>query len=107
MHYYRQRRTGTLGSAESTKRWTGLCRYAGCPRTDAGGDGWCRLHAYRVRVHGDPDTVGQAQPTPGAQHPQWQGEDVGYSGAHMRSEEHTSELQSLIRISYVVFFFKN
>src|SRR3546814_2294444 len=28
-------------------------------------------------------------------------------GAHVRSEEHTSELQSLMRISYAVFCLKN
>src|SRR3546814_8635254 len=29
------------------------------------------------------------------------------SGEHVRSEEHTSELQSLMRISYAVFCWKN
>src|SRR3546814_1634787 len=29
--------------------------------------------------------------------------DEGIAGAHRRSEEHTSELQSLLRISYAVF----
>src|SRR3546814_5934159 len=31
------------------------------------------------------------------------GEDFGAGGADMRSEEHTSELQSLMRSSYAVF----
>src|SRR3546814_6739011 len=31
----------------------------------------------------------------------------GYDGAARRSEEHTSELQSLMRISYAVFCLKN
>src|SRR3546814_3789584 len=30
----------------------------------------------------------------------------GEAGRHARSEEHTSELQSLMRISYAVFFLK-
>src|SRR3546814_4644646 len=32
---------------------------------------------------------------------------VGNSGVSIRSEEHTSELQSLMRISYAVFCLKN
>src|SRR3546814_2907606 len=32
--------------------------------------------------------------------------NVPYYGAHLRSEEHTSELQSLMRISYAVFCLK-
>src|SRR3546814_5134254 len=32
--------------------------------------------------------------------------DIGRIGACMRSEEHTSELQSLMRISYAVFCLK-
>src|SRR3546814_5950698 len=31
---------------------------------------------------------------------------VAGAGLHLRSEEHTSELQSLMRISYAVFFLK-
>src|SRR3546814_8974649 len=33
--------------------------------------------------------------------------DIGYQGKIARSEEHTSELQSLMRISYAVFCLKN
>src|SRR3546814_7308083 len=33
-------------------------------------------------------------------------EKKGYSGVGLRSEEHTSELQSLMRISYAVFCLK-
>src|SRR3546814_7487920 len=36
----------------------------------------------------------------------FQGAPVVFSGQHMRSEEHTSELQSLMRISYAVFCLK-
>src|SRR3546814_5419780 len=44
-------------------------------------------------------TVLSCSPTPSAAwHPQW--------GAERRSEEHTSELQSLMRISYAVFCLK-
>src|SRR3546814_8777048 len=32
---------------------------------------------------------------------------LGYAGVYSRSEEHTSELQSLMRISYAVFCLKN
>src|SRR3546814_5280063 len=34
------------------------------------------------------------------------GQAPNHSGAHSRSEEHTSELQSLMRISYAVFCLK-
>src|SRR3546814_20293127 len=36
----------------------------------------------------------------------WNGETLGSGTNHWRSEEHTSELQSLMRISYAVFCFK-
>src|SRR3546814_11662511 len=36
----------------------------------------------------------------------WGDDDIGYDGAEARSEEHTSELQSLMRISYAVFCLK-
>src|SRR3546814_9730881 len=39
--------------------------------------------------------------------PHWRGTDGGSAGQrHARSEEHTSELQSLMRISYAVFCLK-
>src|SRR3546814_10809540 len=50
-------------------------------------DGLCRLLSGRLRLH----RVGQAERLPG-----WS----------RRSEEHTSELQSLMRISYAVFCLK-
>lgn len=84
MHYYRMRRTGSLGEAESTRRQPGHCRHRECDRRDSGEHGWCRLHLERIRAHGDPDVVGRAEPTPGALHPQWQGEDVGYGAVHSR-----------------------
>src|SRR3546814_11531330 len=34
------------------------------------------------------------------------GEGIGYAARNIRSEEHTSELQSLMRISYAVFCLK-
>src|SRR3546814_10685680 len=53
-------------------------------------------HAGRAagRKHGRPDRNGAF------------GERTGRRIAHLRSEEHTSELQSLMRISYAVFFLK-
>src|SRR3546814_3480910 len=36
----------------------------------------------------------------------WPDFQVGCNGRHVRSEEHTSELQSLMRISYAVFCLK-
>src|SRR3546814_7856808 len=37
---------------------------------------------------------------------EWNAEDVGSAYSSQRSEEHTSELQSLMRISYAVFCLK-
>src|SRR3546814_3770769 len=34
------------------------------------------------------------------------GDRISYQGADIRSEEHTSELQSLMRITYAVYCFK-
>src|SRR3546814_4635224 len=53
------------------------------------------------RQHGprDPDPRGDGQYLPAVQH-------VGAGHAGGRSEEHTSELQSLMRISYAVFCLK-
>src|SRR3546814_4746840 len=39
-------------------------------------------------------------------HCTWLHSPIGRSGLHSRSEEHTSELQSLMRISYAVFCLK-
>src|SRR3546814_8345188 len=49
---------------------------------------------------------GQAQPRSG--HHLGEGRDIGHTitSSSMRSEEHTSELQSLMRISYAVFCLK-
>ena len=84
MHYYRVRRTGETGGSESKRRIRGTCRHVECERPDAGRHGWCTLHADRIRKHGDPDCVLKATPTPQESHPQWKGNDVTYSGMHMR-----------------------
>src|SRR3546814_19129863 len=39
-------------------------------------------------------------------HPEREAEGLVYRGTQVRSEEHTSELQSLMRISYAVFCLK-
>src|SRR3546814_13434941 len=47
------------------------------------------------------------RPSPGARPiAVWPAVLAGHSSAKMRSEEHTSELQSLMRISYAVFCLK-
>src|SRR3546814_9748864 len=48
------------------------------------------------------ETVGQIAAKPGADDPR----DANGDAEHQRSEEHTSELQSLMRISYAVFCLK-
>src|SRR3546814_9194819 len=54
-----------------------------------------------TRFAASTDPVRFASPTAGARRP---GDDALFS---TRSEEHTSELQSLMRISYAVFCLKN
>src|SRR3546814_8615336 len=67
-----------------------------------------RLRAWRVLHHRRSRARGHACPA-------WAGRDVaqpgsashwGCGGRRFRSEEHTSELQSLMRISYAVFCLK-
>src|SRR3546814_6482426 len=63
--------------------------------------------AAALDLHGDGFTVGVAthqvdRADRGGELPP----DQGQSGAQARSEEHTSELQSLMRISYAVFCLK-
>src|SRR3546814_5463733 len=70
--------------------------------------------SLRVWQHGpQPSHRGHARrqmaPAPAAPHiPAFPGESAGagHAEAHHRSEEHTSELQSLMRISYAVFCLK-
>src|SRR3546814_8642298 len=60
------------------------------PRADPGGNGRAPVDAARKGPQGDEDRQGADQPR----------------NADRRSEEHTSELQSLMRISYAVFCLK-
>src|SRR3546814_3131011 len=77
----------------------------------------CALHAdqvvtvRRVSRHGPklaprPDTEPQSQPTPCATSSRPKTRNAAAAPYLMRSEEHTSELQSLMRISYAVFCLK-
>src|SRR3546814_5182289 len=56
------------------------------------------LNAIRSQMAGTPPTIAM----PGYA----SAGGPGYAGAQIRSEEHTSELQSLMRISYAVFCLK-
>src|SRR3546814_2819724 len=57
----------------------------------------------RVVHHPATGLADEQPPQRGAPRPWWAGQ---YRRAHGRSEEHTSELQSLMRISYAVFGLK-
>src|SRR3546814_6387185 len=60
-----------------------------------------RLHVVRIEVHGDQHEARQVAGAPAVD------QHVVVPGVvELRSEEHTSELQSLMRISYAVFCLK-
>src|SRR3546814_6051057 len=82
-----------LGHPAAEERVPGLCGQR--TRRQAGGDG---------RAVALPQPY---QPVPAAAEPVRAARRVtGGSGCRQRSEEHTSELQSLMRISYAVFCLK-
>src|SRR3546814_2850599 len=63
-----------------------------------------KTHSYLGEDHGHP--IISMKATYGAVYIIRDPRDVAVSGADHRSEEHTSELQSLMRISYAVFCLK-
>src|SRR3546814_3028252 len=67
------------------------------------------LFRSRLALAENHDQVGDRQVGMGAEHQQSQPRRLGggfHRGQETRSEEHTSELQSLMRISYAVFCLK-
>src|SRR3546814_5429518 len=79
----RRGRVSHIASRRGAPRSHRLSRRTKCLASD-------RLEQLRLR----PTCIGPACPCPNRLHP------------HQRSEEHTSELQSLMRISYAVFCLK-
>src|SRR3546814_7348628 len=63
----------------------------------------CRIETnaglLNAELHGEGASVDMGQPRFG-----WDEIPLAYAMDKLRSEEHTSELQSLMRISYAVFF---
>src|SRR3546814_1159406 len=75
------------------------------------------VHGCGARLRDDPGAAGRGgrlprarsgnvAAVPGAQPVPFNGEGAAAAGSVDRSEEHTSELQSLMRISYAVFCLK-
>lgn len=82
-HYFRMRRTGSVGSAEIWDRTPKPCSIEGCERTSAdGGLGWCGVHYQRNKAHGDPTLVLPRRT--GEAHPHWTGANASYSTMHDR-----------------------
>src|SRR3546814_3555818 len=54
----------------------------------------------------EPIVRGRLEMDPARHRVKWEGNDVTLTVTEFRSEEHTSELQSLMRISYAVFCLK-
>lgn len=76
-----------ISATKQARRVVRVCSIEDCDRPMEAG-GLCGLHYMRKYRHGDPmvrlPTVAE-QPQPvGADHPSWKGENIGYSGAHMR-----------------------
>src|SRR3546814_15946648 len=97
----RSTRTDTLFPYTTLFRSTAAAR-AG-PRTDLQAGGVlsrCRAHGEQLPLRAG---TGRQLPAPGRRDPAAGG---GRLRAGRRSEEHTSELQSLMRISYAVFCLK-
>src|SRR3546814_3705613 len=62
------------------------------------------LRSFGARLAGLAGRFGEpVYPVVGRQLAGGLGRHIDHQGAHVRSEEHTSELQSLMRISYAVF----
>src|SRR3546814_3639242 len=74
---------------------------------DAAGVAWLRPVAqYRARDTAELDALLEAVVAAGGEGLMLQRQDARYRVGRSRSEEHTSELQSLMRISYAVFCLK-
>jgi hypothetical protein len=85
MHYHRWYRTGSTGEAARRQRERrGTCTIDGCNKRDDGPHGLCDMHVTRVRRHGNPLTVNKPTVHCGAEHHSWQGDSIGYNGAHNR-----------------------
>ena len=83
-HYYRIRRNGTLKVTHPQRLRREVCRHPECGELDSGPIGHCVKHAARIRSSGDPDTILPPGSPAGDNHPSFKGDDVTYSGAHMR-----------------------
>ena len=82
-HYYRIRRNGTL-DAKTQRPHKGTCTIEGCHKEDCGPHGMCMMHYTRTKRHGSPYVVLKTGVKTVEDHPKYKGDDVGYSGAHMR-----------------------
>src|SRR3546814_1758730 len=108
----RSTRTDTLFPYTTLFRSGGINERV-CEYTAGSADRYCEVRAEPGRIlssirrpQGHPDRRGHDDPDPG-----FTDRDQHHAGQqarphHRRSEEHTSELQSLMRISYAVFCLK-
>src|SRR3546814_6373860 len=72
----------------------------------AGDDESYRYLAESIRMHPDQATLADMLTEAGLSQVRYFNLSAGLVALHERSEEHTSELQSLMRISYAVFCLK-
>src|SRR3546814_1808722 len=97
----RSTRTDTLFPYTTLFRSGGYCRSVGWPMVR--GDDDRRWRRQCARDDGQADIPGSGTGTTGVRHAAM---TASFGERRSRSEEHTSELQSLMRISYAVFCLK-
>src|SRR3546814_942286 len=93
------RRTARARGLRQARRGTGLCSCHQPPAFGVARDAAAIFKIDQMRKHRSPGGAGQPRVEPLIHM-------LHHVGDHARSEEHTSELQSLMRISYAVFCLK-
>jgi len=61
----------------------GTCSVEGCDKPVTS-RGWCEMHYYRWRRHGDPAIVTPLIGVSGPDSPKWKGRNISYGSAHRR-----------------------
>lgn len=90
MHWKRWSRSGSFEKVRITappRAQRETCVIEDCQQVDEGAHGLCKLHAGRLRKHGDPLKViahEERQIPTGPAHPGWTGDNATYSAVHQR-----------------------
>jgi len=82
MHYTRMRRGSDMTAPELKRNPSRRCEVAQCEKKANGR--FCSMHHARFYRHGSPHMRLPPARIGGSSSPTWKGDDIGYSGAHMR-----------------------